>query len=75
MKIIKIGTFDEKGLPTGWEVDASDVPDGAVIIELKLDGRILVDRVEIVPWTETRKEERIKTLNATSNYLGGIINE
>jgi len=56
MKIIKIGNWDKNGMPTNWCVDANNVPENAAILTIKKDGRVLVDRVEIVPWTKKRKK-------------------
>ncbi len=62
MKIIKIGTFDEKGMPTGWHIDLS--PQDGVEYCLGIDqlfrGSVDVNRVEITQWTQARKESIIE---------------
>lgn len=65
MKIIKIGTWDENGMPINWhfmegdEISISEehgVIHVAAGLRLEPDGRVLVNGIEIVPWTEERKK-------------------
>ncbi len=57
MKITKIGAFDSNGFPDGWEVDGSEIiprqSDYALMFHA--DGRVLVNNIEVVPWTEARR--------------------
>jgi len=58
MKIVKIGKFDENGSPTGWHFDV-EFQHGSGKYCLGLDtygpGSVDVNGVEIVEWTERRK--------------------
>ena len=65
MRIIQKGTFDANGMPTGWYFDCSggagiDISDDRLkfgaCLELKQDGRVLVNGVEIVEWTQERQK-------------------
>jgi len=59
MKIIKIGAWDKNGMPIRWTIDCNKPvqlnPSGAVMT-IDQDGKVFVDRVEIVPWTEKRRK-------------------
>lgn len=56
MKIIEIGTWDEKGMPTGWTLDLGSYREGSPpCMELLPTGEVLVGGVEIVPWTKERR--------------------
>ena len=57
MKILKIGTFDERGCPTGWHLDMNDIPECQYGLGIDILGQGIVDvnGVEIVEWTEERK--------------------
>jgi len=65
VKIVKIGTFDSFGNPTGWTVDCENCGGNAIAITDNInvhhalgimdDGRVTVNGVEIVEWTEARK--------------------
>ena len=72
MKIVKIGTFDNCGVPTGWHLDANF--EGSAIsfkgdpfkrekvnryclgLDQLFPGSVDVDGVEIVEWTTARRE-------------------
>lgn len=63
MKIITIGTWTKEGYPIGWHLDGEEcesfqaaisVSDGA-LLQIKPTGEVLVNGVEIVPWTEERR--------------------
>ena len=59
MRIVKIGTWDANGKPVGWEIDrTNDTPYAipTVILTLTVDGRVEVDRVEVVEWTQARRK-------------------
>ncbi len=64
MQIVKIGTWDKNGMPTGWHfnLDSKIEPTlqnfGAIltITEPGEEGKVLVDRVEFVEWTEARRK-------------------
>lgn len=68
MKIIKIGTFDERGLPTRWNIDLGDAPyiasdqlkigtenEYCLGLDQLFPGSVDVRGVEIVEWTQLRK--------------------
>ena len=57
MRIIKIGTWTKEGNPTGWELgcNAPDKPDFTAVMTITADGKVLVDRVEIVEWSKARR--------------------
>jgi len=57
MKIVKIGTFDHNGCPTGWHIDMNDIPDGVYALGVDVIGPGIVDvnGIEIVEWTNKRK--------------------
>lgn len=64
-KIVKIGAWDKKGMPTGWHLDLNDLPPCDYALYINNDGRVFVGEVEIVEWTEARKKaicepERVK---------------
>ena len=70
-KIVKIGSWDKKGMPVGWEIDIARTEPGTLPISdiLSVTGNIpavmglgpadnptvSVGGVEIVEWTELRK--------------------
>lgn len=64
-KIVVIGEFDSKGMPTGWTFDLNECDEVVnVAVDLKDDGALLglyddyvvkVGGVEIVEWTENRR--------------------
>ncbi len=58
MKIVKIGTFDGHGNPTGWVIDGSGPTQHSEINFCLgiLDGCVTINGVEIVEWTAVRKE-------------------
>ena len=67
MKIIKIGGFDERGMPTAWHFDMeANKPKkknpsqvwGVGGLELSLDkeATVSVGGVEIVQWSEARRK-------------------
>ncbi len=63
MKIIKIGTFDKRGMPTGWTIDlVKDERKGIGGYCLGIDdlfpGSVDVNGIEIVEWTQARKEAK-----------------
>ena len=53
MRIIKIGTFDERGFPTGWSIDGIDMKEGEYCLGI-IKEKVYINGVEIVPWTEER---------------------
>ena len=57
MKIVKIGTFDHDGNPTGWHIDMNDIPDDGYALGVGEIGPGIVDvnGIEIVEWTKKRK--------------------
>ncbi len=64
MKIIKIGTFNECGNPINWHLDACGVTDDLKTTEYGLGivkEKVYVNGVEIVEWTEKRREIMTKT--------------
>jgi len=58
VKIVKIGTFDEHGWPTGWHLDLEN--QNSVSYCLGIDklfpGSVDIAGIEIVEWTEFRKK-------------------
>ena len=60
MKIIKIGTFDENGQPTGWSLsfNGGDGKAGQYCLGISTgkDSLVTVNGIEIVEWTEARKQ-------------------
>lgn len=68
MKIVTIGDFDEKGMPTGWWFDMEgsgatiDMPGsdslgvGALNLALNDSYVVTVGGVEMVEWTQKRRE-------------------
>ena len=63
MNVIKVGYFDKRGMPMDWWIDSdkSERPKSAVMT-LDGEGKVYVDGVEVVVWTNTNQEERKKTL-------------
>ena len=61
MKIIKIGTWDARGIPMGWHFDLEGGPlfteenEKIPCMELELDGRVKIGGIEIVEWSEARR--------------------
>jgi len=70
MKIVKIGTFDNRGMPIGWSIDvggkgvgfqegtsALGVSDDAYVLGIDILGVGIVDvnGIEIVEWTDARR--------------------
>jgi hypothetical protein len=62
MKIIKIGTFDKRGIPTGWHIDLSDQKgtEYCLGIDQIFSGSVDVNGIEIVEWTQARKDLMIE---------------
>ena len=58
MEIIKIGKFDDRGMPTGWELDGSGMPENGYVLGLDVffPGSVDVNGVEIKEWAIARKE-------------------
>ena len=59
MKIIKIGTFNKFGMPTGWEFDGNNMGNSkeyCMGLDILGPGIVDVNGIEIVEWTEKRKE-------------------
>jgi len=58
MKIVKIGTFDRDGVPTGWHIDIKSTSEKGYVLGVGNIGPGIVDvnGVEIVEWTEKRKK-------------------
>ncbi len=56
MKIIKIGTFDERGMPIGWHIDLNDIKDTEYClgIDQLFPGSVDINGIEIVEWTQAR---------------------
>ena len=54
MKIIKIGTFNKQGFPTNWHIE-SDMKDGKSALAI-IEEKVYVNGVEILEWTEKRRE-------------------
>jgi len=63
MNIIKTGYFDNRGMPMDWWIDAdkSERPKSAVMT-LGKDGEVFVDGVEVREWSDTKRQQRVKTL-------------
>ncbi len=63
MNIIKTGYFDTRGMPMDWWIDAdkSERPKSAVMT-LDKEGKVFVDGVEVVEFSNEKAEERKKTL-------------
>ncbi len=64
MKIIKIGTFNEQGNPINWHLDACGVTDDLKTTKYGLGiikDKVYVNGVEIVEWTEKRREIMTET--------------
>ena len=60
MKIVKIGTFDERGMPTGWIIADNPNSTGSSYYALGIiDDTVRVNGVEIVEWTKKRKDSMI----------------
>lgn len=57
MRILKIGTFNKQGHPTGWALDGTDCETGEYCLGLDVGGpgKVSVNGIEIVEWTEARK--------------------
>lgn len=56
MKIIKVGTFDNEGMGTGWNIDFIGVNKSVYpILDLKPNGDVLIGGVLMVEMTEERK--------------------
>lgn len=56
-KIIKIGTFDNRGMPTGWHFDIEGVIEKGYYclgLDFLFPGSVDVNGVEVVEWTEAR---------------------
>lgn len=72
MKIVKIGTFDDQGIPTGWNLDLNNEPGVAATIsqgsetpstiryvlgiDMLYPGSVDVNGVEIKEWSVARKQ-------------------
>jgi hypothetical protein len=57
MRILKIGTFDANGMPTGWHLDMNGgtAKEYCLGIDTLFHGSVDVNGVEVVEWTEARK--------------------
>ena len=57
MKIVKIGTFDDRGMPTGWELGAVDDNTKYLLgLDQIYPGSVDVNGVEIREWSIARAE-------------------
>ncbi len=56
MKIVKKGTFDKKGIPTGWHLDLDDCKEGECCVGLDrlFPGSVDVNGIEMVEWEMER---------------------
>ena len=55
-KIIKVGSWDKAGMPTGWHLDIGEMPPCRYVMKVDEGGRVFVGDVEMVEWTEARRQ-------------------
>lgn len=53
-KIVKIGDFSSEGGPTGWSINFEKPDPLRWVLGIDIKGRVNVNGIEIVEWTELR---------------------
>lgn len=70
-KIIKVGSWDKNGNPTGWELDLNEFPSKGYMMKIGDDGRVFVGDVEMVEWTEARR----KAIHGDNTFVDCVFGE